>query len=165
MPTDAPHELHLLRHAKSSWDDPVLADHDRPLAPRGIRAAARVAGHLREHGISPSLVLCSTALRTRQTLAALLPALVGETELRLESRLYGASSGELLARLREVSDTVPAVMMIGHNPGLEDLVDALAGADAPDRLPTAALVTLELDGPWRALGEAPCRLVACTLPS
>jgi phosphohistidine phosphatase len=164
MPGGETHELHLLRHAKSSWDDPALADHDRPLAPRGIRAAAHVAEHLRANGIAPALVLCSTALRTRETLAALLPVLGAETDLRLEDDLYGALAGELLARLREVSDTVPAVLLIGHNPGLEDLVGLLAGAEAPDRFPTAALATFELDGSWTDLGKGPCRLVAYTLP-
>src|SRR5262245_2142513 len=93
--------LHLLRHAKSSWDDPELADHERPLAPRGRKAAARIAEHLERERIAPELVLCSTALRTRQTLAALLPILGGEVVIRLEDGLYGAGAAQVLARVRE----------------------------------------------------------------
>src|SRR5215831_14982212 len=91
--------LYLLRHAKSSWDDPALADHDRPLAPRGRRNGAALAEHVTREGIAPDLVLCSTALRARETLALLLPALGGEAEIQLEDELYGATADELLARL------------------------------------------------------------------
>src|SRR5437879_5489012 len=110
--------LFILRHAKSSWDDPGLDDHDRPLAPRGRKAARLMADHVRASEIHPSLVLCSPAKRTRQTLDAVLPG--GKTVI--EPALYGASAGSILARLRGVSNTTASVMVIGHNPAMQDLV-------------------------------------------
>src|SRR4051794_26437716 len=117
--------LYLLRHAKSSWKDPGLADHDRPLAGRGRRAAKAVARHLREQGIDPELVLCSTARRARETLERLEPAL-GRGAVRVEPVLYGADAGALLEHLRGVSDAVGSVLVIGHNPGLQRLALGLA---------------------------------------
>jgi len=155
--------LYLLRHAKSSWDDPALADHDRPLAPRGLRNAAALAAHLRAEGVVPELVLCSTAQRARETLAAILPALGGDTEILVESGLYGSSAEELLARLHAVPEIVGSVMIVAHNPGLEDLASRLAGDEAPERLPTAALVELSTGGPWATLGENPCRVLSSTV--
>jgi phosphohistidine phosphatase len=153
--------LYLLRHAKSSWDDPELADHDRPLAKRGRRAAKAVARYLREHELAPELVLCSTARRARETLEHVEPALAAP-EVRFERELYGASAGALLERIRDVPDRVTSVMLIGHNPAIEELALALAGpAQARCKLgpkyPTAALATLALSGPsWRDFdrGEA-----------
>jgi phosphohistidine phosphatase len=159
MPT-----LYLLRHAKSSWDDPTLADHDRPLAPRGLRNAAALAAHLRAERVVPELVLCSTAQRARETLAAVLPALGGETEILVERGLYGSSAGELMARLHAVPERVGSVMIVAHNPGLEDLASRLAGAEAPERLPTGALVELSTEGPWAALGRSPCLVRASAVP-
>jgi phosphohistidine phosphatase len=156
--------LYLLRHAKSSWDDPGLDDHDRPLAPRGVRNAAALAEHLRAGQIVPELVLCSTAQRARETLAALLPAFDGETEILVERGLYGASAGELLERLHAVPEAVASTMVVAHNPGLEELAARLAGDEAPERLPTAALVELAGGGTWAALGESPCRVVSSTVP-
>lgn len=156
--------LYLLRHAKSSWDDPALADHGRPLAPRGRRNGAALAEHASREGIAPELVLCSTALRARETLAILLPALDGETEIRLEDELYGATADELLTRLRAVPSAVGSVLVVGHNPGLETLVARLAGAEAPDRLPTSALVGIETGGTWKSLGDSRCRVVSTTIP-
>ncbi len=94
--------LYLLRHAKSSWDDPELADHDRPLAPRGARNAAALPAQLRARGISPELILCSSAQRARETLAGVLPALDTESEIRIEDDLYGAGAGQLIETLRAV---------------------------------------------------------------
>jgi phosphohistidine phosphatase len=155
--------LYLLRHAKSSWDDPGLADHDRPLAPRGLRNAEALAAHLRAAGIVPGLVLCSTAQRARETLAAVLPAFDGETEILVERRLYGASAGALLERLHAVPEAVGSTMVVAHNPGLEELASRLAGDAAPERLPTAALVELSSGGTWATLGASPCRVVASTV--
>ena len=159
MPT-----LYLLRHAKSSWDDPGLADHDRPLAERGLRNAAVLSEHLRAAQILPELVLCSTAQRARETLAAVLPAFDGETEILVERGLYGSSADELLARLRAVPEAVASAMVVAHNPGLEELASRLAGDEAPERLPTAALVELVSEDTWPSLGESPCRIVSTTVP-
>src|SRR5436190_4340385 len=117
--------IYLLRHAKSSWRDEDLADHDRPLAGRGRKAAKAMARHLRHESIQPELVLVSTALRVRQTLERIEPAL-GRRSVRVEAALYGASARSLLERLRAVPDTVTSVMIIGHNPGLQQLALDLA---------------------------------------
>src|SRR5207247_5287517 len=93
-----PKRLLLLRHGKSSWDDPGIADHDRPLAPRGRRAAKSMGEHLRRESIRPVLVLCSSAVRARETLDAVAPT----GEVRIEPELYGAPWDELLDRLRRV---------------------------------------------------------------
>jgi phosphohistidine phosphatase SixA len=108
--------LYLLRHAKSSWKQPELADHDRPLASRGRRAAKAIARHLRERQIAPELVLCSTARRARETLERIEPALA-TAAVRREPQLYRASADVLFERLRTVPDDVASVMLIGHNPG------------------------------------------------
>jgi phosphohistidine phosphatase len=163
--------LYLLRHAKSSWDDPGLADHDRPLAPRGRKAARQMAVHLRTAKVRPQLVLCSSATRARQTYEALSGALAGPVVLSVEDALYGASDAELLARLHEVPDTVSAVLLVGHNPGLQDLALALSGDGDPmvltrlgDKFPTCALVSLEVPTAWDALGPGRAVLRAMVLP-
>jgi phosphohistidine phosphatase len=136
--------LVLLRHAKSSWSEPGLADHDRPLNGRGRRAAPVVGRHLRDAGLVPDLVLCSSAVRARATLAGL--GLPEEVDVRIEDDLYGADPDEIVARLRTVPDHVGSVLVIAHNPGLEELTELLV-ADArscPDRFPTAAVAELRL---------------------
>ena len=140
--------LYLLRHAKSSWDDASLDDHDRPLAPRGRKASKAIGRYLRDHDIEPELVLCSSAKRARQTLARLGPAGV---DARIEPELYGASAQALLERLHAVPDEVASVMLIGHNPGMQQLAFNLAGLD--DKFPTAALATFECSR-WRTLDQA-----------
>lgn len=157
--------LHILRHAKSSWDDEGLPDHERPLAPRGEKAAARIADHVRSASVAPDLVLCSTAVRARQTLAALLPVLPGDVEILLEDDLYGASLDSLIERLREVDDRMGAVLVVGHNPTLHALALALTErGDALDRFPTGALATVALPGPWSELGESLGELESFVVP-
>lgn len=161
--------LYLLRHAKSSWKDPALADHDRPLNGRGRRAAKMMCGHMRERGVDPQLVLCSTAKRARETLARIEPAL-GNRAVKVERQLYGASADALLERLRRLPDNLDSVLVIGHNPGLQELALELSRpADAAGELevkfPTAALATLELPGDtWRALDRQSAELAGFVRP-
>ena len=108
--------LWLLRHAKSSWDEPELDDRDRPLAPRGEQSADRMRDYVLAEGIRPAVVLCSSALRTRQTLARVLSALGPELEVHIEPGLYTFDAASLLERVRAIPDGVSA-MLIGHNPG------------------------------------------------
>jgi len=127
--------VYLLRHAKSSWKHPELADHDRPLAGRGKRAAKGIAKHMRARELEPELVLCSTARRARETLERIEPAL-GHTQVRVERELYGASAHDLLARLRRLPDDVGSVLVIGHNPGIHAGAGARrAGAGAGGQVP------------------------------
>jgi phosphohistidine phosphatase len=158
----------LLRHAKSSWKDTGLADHDRPLARRGHRAAEGMAHYLHQHRMAPALVLCSSATRATETLDHLAPAL-GESEVRVEPGLYHASGEELLERLREVPERTGSVLLIGHHPALFDLACELAGSGAElERLqakfPTGALAAIELRGRWRALEPGDGRLVGFVTP-
>ncbi len=108
--------LHLLRHAKSSWENPTLADHDRPLASRGHRASRVIADHLRRQRITPALVLCSSSARTRETLERISASLGDEIEVRIEEDLYTASASDLLDRLRDVDAGADSVMLIGTTP-------------------------------------------------
>jgi phosphohistidine phosphatase len=157
--------LHLLRHAKSSWDDPDLPDHERPLAPRGEKAARRIAEHVRREGIRPELVLCSTALRARQTLAALLSVLAGDVEIRVEATLYGAGVTQVLARVREVDESVGSVLVVGHNPTLHELALVLTERrDALERFPTGALATVAFTVPWAQLASGGATLEALVVP-
>jgi phosphohistidine phosphatase SixA len=161
--------VYLLRHAKSSWKDTALADHDRPLAGRGRQAAQAMCDHLRAQGIDPELVRCSTARRARETLAWVEPAL-GRREVRVERALYGASADALIARLRQLPSELESVLVIGHNPGLQELALELA-RPRPERhvlaskFPTAALATLELPiDNWRELGPGTAELAALVRP-
>ena len=161
--------LFLLRHAKSSWDDPGLDDHERRLAPRGRRASKLIAEHLRRERIAPSLVLCSSASRTRETLERVIPAL-DRTDVSFEDRLYQASSGSLLQRLREVPPHVDSVMLVGHQPAIQELALDLAGdgvylARMTAKFPTGALATLDFEGDWSELGPGSAELVAFVRPN
>jgi phosphohistidine phosphatase len=140
----------LLRHAKSSWDQPSLADADRPLAPRGRRAAELLAAYLAASEVRPAVVLCSSSLRTRQTLAAVLPVLGDALEIRIDPALYGAGPAQLLDQLRQVSSNASSAMLIAHNPGIQDLALVLAAggpalAGLREKFPTGTLATLEFD--------------------
>src|SRR5262245_36558778 len=106
----------LLRHAKSSWADSTLSDIERPLAPRGERAAQKIAAYVRKRKIRPTLVLCSPSVRTRRTLEAIRPSLGKKCAVEFRSALYGASSEELLRQLQALHDSVASAMLVGHNP-------------------------------------------------
>jgi phosphohistidine phosphatase len=160
----------LLRHAKSSWADPTLADVDRPLSPRGERASKKIAKHMLRNKARPDLVLCSSSLRTRQTLAAIAPSLGTRCSIEVVPELYAASAEELFERLRMLPDSVESVMIIGHNPGLHDLALALAsrGTERPRlhaKFPTGALATLALRrDTWAALHTGDAKLVGFVAP-
>jgi len=162
--------LYLLRHGKSSWDDPALADHERPLAPRGRKAARKVAACMRRSRIHPALVLCSPSRRTRETLELLGKAVEGE--VRLEPALYAADEDELLRVLRGLREPSPSVLVIGHNPGLQGLAVELAGrgdaaqlARLSEKMPTAALASISLPiESWNELAPGAGELVAYVMP-
>src|ERR1041385_7436623 len=122
-------ELLLLRHAKSSWGEPGQDDFDRPLNKRGRRAAADIGRWLSDQGLQPNLVLCSSARRTRETLELLEDTLDARVPLHIEPGLYLADDAALLTRLHRIDAAVPSVMVIAHNPGLQELACELA--DAP----------------------------------
>jgi len=153
--------LYLLRHAKSSWKDAGIADHDRPLAGRGRKAAKAMGAWMRDQRVKPELVLCSSATRARQTFERLEP--LGAREVHIERELYGADAPTLLGRLRDVPESVASVMLIGHNPGMEDLALVLAQWEAT-KFPTGALAILGLERPWGSLEKATADLVDFVKP-
>jgi phosphohistidine phosphatase len=168
------HQLLLLRHAKSSRDDPSLPDRERPLNKRGRRAAGAMRQAMQELGLNPDLVLVSPAKRTQETLARLEPW--DETPL-IDSldALYLASARQLLAVLRGVAETVRSVLLIGHNPGMHDLAKLLVGArsmahpdEAAGRLaagfPTSALAEFAIAGTWQQLDTGGGRLLRFIAP-
>jgi phosphohistidine phosphatase len=133
--------LLILRHAKSSWDDSALDDHERPLNARGKQDAPRMARLARDEGLAPELILSSDAIRAHLTAAAMADATGGQ--LLLDPRLYHATAADILAMVPTiVRDNAETVMIVGHNPGLEELIAQLTGEWEP--LPTAALARIEL---------------------
>lgn len=161
--------LFLLRHAKSSWGDPHLSDHDRPLAPRGRRAAKRIAAYMKEKGFEPSIVLCSSALRARQTLEIITPALPTHAKIEIEPGLYQAGSEELLTHLRSIPPEAPSVMLIGHNPAMQDLLLTLLpdGAHVQSirkKFPTAAIAVLDALADWEHLRPGGAALTEYATP-
>ncbi|MEU3254594.1 histidine phosphatase family protein [Streptomyces sp. NPDC006997] len=166
-----PRRLVVLRHAKSAWPDGV-PDHDRPLAPRGRRDAPAAGRVLAEAGRLPDLVLCSTAVRARQTWELAAAQVTTLPRVRHDPRLYAADVPALLAAVHEVPSEVGTLLLVGHNPGLADLVRVLAGDgvdDALDRLrakfPTSGLALLSWYGPtWRALVPGAALLTRFAVP-
>jgi phosphohistidine phosphatase len=142
--------LLVLRHAKSSWNDPQLDDHERPLNERGRRDGPRMGKLVREYGLIPDIVISSDAVRARLTAEAVAAAARYAGEILLDPHLYLASPADIVSLLRTVRENAETVMIIGHNPGLEELVEQLTG-ERHD-LPTAALahIVLEIDQ-WRDL--------------
>lgn len=144
--------LYLLRHAKSDWDDPSLSDIERPLAPRGVAAAPKVAEVMQSENLLPELVICSPARRTRETWDLIGNCLDSEPPSQIDERLYLASPGELISVIQEQPDELGSVMLIGHNPGMEAITMGLSGSgEQPDldraltKFPTGALAVIDLD--------------------
>jgi phosphohistidine phosphatase len=160
----------LLRHAKSSWAEEGQPDRDRPLAPRGRKAARRLGQQLRDEGARPDLLLCSPAARTKQTLELIRPGLRPDVQVQFEEGLYGAGAADLLDRLRRLPDATGWVMVVGHNPGLQELVlllarDSALRERARNHFPTGALATLRLgDGGWPDLAEGRAELLSYVAP-
>jgi phosphohistidine phosphatase len=174
--------LYLLRHAKSDWADAATPDHERPLAPRGRKDAKRLASYLRRAKLRPDLVLCSSAARAVETYELIAEALGHSAMLSVEDELYGASWQQLLARLTrlpgELAGELPAgsdmerVLVVGHNPTLEELVSQLAGdgdkaaiSQLREKFPTAALAALRFPGPWAALVPGAAYLESVVVPT
>lgn len=157
----------LLRHGKSSWDDPALADFDRPLAKRGEKAAKAMGKVLAENAPRPDLVLCSKSLRTRETWDLARRAFAEAPPVELREDLYLASAAGILRMLQRLPASHSTVLVIGHNPGFEDLARRLAGPDSVpeaaallrEKYPTGALAVLEAGiGSWADLKPRGARL-------
>jgi phosphohistidine phosphatase len=165
--------LYLLRHAKSSWDGPDIADFDRPLNKRGRKAAKLMAQYFRDNGIAPRAVICSPAKRTRETLKHLMPAL-GDVPITFDHRVYEASYQTLLMCLAELPADLPSALLIGHNPGLErlalylmnDLGHGPGASRLQDKYPTGSLAILSVPAEdWNDLKVGSGRLDDFVRPS
>jgi phosphohistidine phosphatase len=163
--------LMLLRHAKSSWDDGKIGDHERPLDKRGHAAGRLLAAHFATLP-PPGLVLCSSALRTRQTLEHILASFAAPPRVLIEDGLYLASPASVRSRIAEVRDDITSLLVIGHNPGLHDLALALAESAPPrtrarvsGKFPTGALAAYGIAGPWHSIASAPIELAAYVTPA
>ena len=158
-------KLYLLRHAKAAPAQDGGADRERPLTERGQRAARALARWLGARRVEPELILCSSAVRTRQTLALILPAFAAARQVLYEEGLYLAEARGLLARLRKVPAATASVLLVGHNPGLEELMVRLAGeAGRRAEMPTGALALFELAAGWDELDAASARLTELVTP-
>jgi phosphohistidine phosphatase len=162
------HTLVLMRHAKSAYP-PGVADHDRPLAQRGIREA-RLAGDWLRGNVPPiDGVLCSTATRTRQTLAE-----TGiDAPVRYSERLYGAAPGTMIDEINGVADSINTVLVLGHEPTMSAVAAGLAGHDGTDetavqriseKYPTSAIAVLTVTGDWKSVELGTAALVEFHVP-
>jgi phosphohistidine phosphatase len=154
------HRLHLLRHAKSAWDE-ASEDHERPLSRRGRETARRVGESLPGALGAIDLVLCSTAVRTRETAELVLAGFAAPPSVRFEDALYLAGRALLLRRLGGLDESLGAVLVIGHNPGLHELALALASTDSPryqalasGKFPTTARASFAIVKPWAGLARS-----------
>jgi phosphohistidine phosphatase len=169
--------LGLFRHAKSGWADPRARDFDRPLSERGVRGAVLMGGHIRDfagdRGLRFDRVLASPAVRVAETIEHANKGAGASFAVEWDRRIYLASSATLIDLLREIDGDPAAVLMVGHNPGLEDVIFDLVPDDGSSPLrdevevkfPTAAFAVLELDvARWADLKDGCARLVALTRP-
>jgi phosphohistidine phosphatase len=154
------HRLHLLRHAKSGWDEAV-EDHERALSRRGREAARRLGESLPAALGAIDLVLCSTSARTRETADLALAGFATPPLIRFEDALYLASRAALIRRLRGIEESAGALLVIGHNPGLHELALALAAADSPryralasGKFPTTARASFTILQPWANIAQS-----------
>ena len=167
--------LLLLRHAKSDWSGKA-DDHARRLSARGKRTAPRIGACIHAKGYDPKLVLCSTAERTKETLELVLPALAKQPQIRYDRSLYLAEWPALLTEIRALASEASPLMVVGHNPGLEQLAIALAlqAQSAAERgrlqklaqkFPTAAVAVLDFEiADWSALKPGLGRLIDYVRP-
>jgi phosphohistidine phosphatase len=162
------HQLILLRHAKAARETAETSDHDRPLTAEGRRAAGAVGQAMRKAGLSPDVVLVSSALRTQETLDALETAAVWEERPNIDTLpgLYMATHTQIRDYLRDLPETVRSALVVGHNPGIQELAQILAGpatgrpelARLADGYPPAALSEFLVTTPWRKLGQGTAAL-------
>lgn len=151
--------LLLLRHAKSSWKHPELADHDRPLNKRGKRTAPHMGALLQDEGLIPDLILCSSAVRAHTTALLVAKACAYAGEIKQTRQLYLAEPEDYVEVVCQVPEKHARVLVVGHNPGLEALIEALTGEAMA--MPTAALAQVELSlKRWSDLDtDTDCKLV------
>jgi len=165
-----PRELLILRHAKSDWDGKAASDFERPLAKRGRKDAPRVGEWLYREGVVPDVIVSSPAERARATVLRVCKSLdYKKKDILWDTDIYEAGVPDLLGVLARVSASAPTVLLVGHNPGLEELVRYLTGDDLEEPadgklLPTAALARLEMPDDWSNLEGGCAGLVSIVRP-
>ena len=143
--------IFVLRHAKSSWNDPGLSDFERPLNARGLKAAPFMGKLMRERNYVPELIVSSSAQRARQTAELAAEAGAFGDVIRFEKRIYESTPQTLISIAAQIDERISAAMLVGHNPGFEGLVKLLTGE--LEEMPTAALAVVDLDiNSWRKIG-------------
>ena len=164
--------LTLFRHAKSSWEMAGLDDSERPLNARGMAAAPMMGNFVREQGLIPELVLCSTAVRTRKTLELASAEWQPEPKKKYEAALYLAEPFDLLERIRKTPKSIKHLMLVGHNPGLQILAIELIGEGDPElvraistKLPTSGVIVVTFDvKTWTDVGPGKGSLMHFATP-
>lgn len=143
--------LYLVRHAKSSWDDDSLKDHDRPLSKRGLRAAPEMGQRLQVADVRIDLIISSSANRALTTAGCLATAIgYAAADIEQDTELYFEGCDAMLATLNRVDDKVKTLMLVGHNPDMTDFLNRLCG-DRVENMPTCAIATLQFNQPWSAV--------------
>ncbi|KZL21367.1 2,3-bisphosphoglycerate-dependent phosphoglycerate mutase [Pseudovibrio axinellae] len=164
--------LMLLRHAKSDWNDEGVHDHDRSLNSSGWKAAARVGAHIHQHKLHPKLILCSTALRTRQTLMEIMPYLRCDTRIQLLRDLYNSSDADYIDTIRAFGGGYDTALVIGHNTAIQDTALELTGKGNPEymqqmqsKFPTSALAMIDFEEHrWSEIERRKGRIVSFFQP-
>lgn len=163
--------LLLFRHAKSSWAQPGLADFDRPLSPRGKRAAPLVGRYMAQENLVPEIVVCSTAVRARETLELAASEWQKKPEIGYEDGLYHAGPSALYAAVKALGPECSRAMLVGHNPGMHQFAAGLCGDGDGQALrrmaakfPTAALAVIDMDAPWAGVASGAGTLRSFVVP-
>lgn len=165
--------LFLLRHAKSSWDEAGLADYDRPLNIRGKSSAPIMGRHMADHALMPDRILCSGSRRTRETFAGILPFIKGDFDAKFLRSIYSGMAMTYAPILKTHGGTAKTLMLIGHNPTIQETALSLIGRGNPDlieqireKFPTAGLAVIDFDelDDWARLAEGTGRIVAFFRP-
>ncbi len=146
--------LLLLRHAKSSWKDESLSDFERPLSERGKKASQAIGRYIRKQKMMPDLVLSSPAVRARETTGIITTTAKLTAEIRYDQRIYEADALRLVHIISQIESNFGSVLLVGHNPGIEELLGLLTGSS--QHMPTAALAKIRLEGAndWSEISQA-----------
>jgi len=156
--------LLLLRHAKSDWNHPDLTDHQRPINSRGQKAAAKIGKWMKENHVQPEWIICSSATRARETLAVISEHLhTPESLMHFSDDVYLADVETLLQVLAGCPEDIDHVLLIGHNPGMEELLTYLCGEELPlsdngKLIPTATLAQITMPDDWQKLQHCSAKL-------
>jgi phosphohistidine phosphatase len=155
--------LFLMRHAKSSWDHPGLSDFERPLNKRGFKAAPRIGSEIQNRGYIPELIVSSPAERALQTSNLVREAVGFGDDIRYDRRIYAASVNSLIYIISEIGDSFQNALLVGHNPGFEDLLAVLTGINK--RMPTAAFAAVDTNAKvWSNVSSGAGSLVDFIIP-